>query len=173
MKTYRTRITTWLGLGMLCMLSMVGCTTYELGSALPPDIESLHIPPVINQTGEPLLETEVTRALLRELQRDGTLRVADAETADARLDVTLVKFETAPVRYERDDTRTAAEYRMLIAAQVHLTRKTDEAPMMQRVMHGDTTFQFFGDMATSKSTAIPDASRDLAHDIIESMVEYW
>lgn len=173
MKIDRLRIGSWLAMALLTLIAATGCTTYEVGSALPPDIETIHVPPVLNQTGEPLLESEVTRALLRELQRDGTLRMTDAESADARLDVSLVKFETAPVRYERDDTKTATEYRMLIAAQVRLTRKNEAEPMMQRVMHGDTTFTFFGDMASSKNTATPLAARDLAHDIVESMVEYW
>jgi len=155
------------------MLLAGGCTTYELGSALPPDIESVYIPSVVNATEEPLLESAVTREVLREFQRDGTLRLADEASADARLDIRLVGFELEAIKFERDDTRATQVYQMRIDAEVKLTRAGETAPMMERKMLGDTFFDFFGDLASSKTTATPLAARDLAHDIVESLVEYW
>jgi hypothetical protein len=160
--------------GVVAALALTGgCTTYELGSTLPPGIESIDIPAVVNRTDEPLLETEVTRELRREFQRDGTLRLAAAGSADARVDVTLVKFKLEPLRYEHDESRSVQEYRMYITADVVVTRRGETKPMMQREMQGDTTFQFFGDLASSKVQGTPLAARDLAHDIVEALVEYW
>lgn len=154
-------------------LLLGGCTTYELGSALPPDIETLYIPTVVNATDEPLLESAVTREVLREFQRDGTLKLVDEASADARLDIRLVGFKLQAIKFERDDTRATQVYQMLIDAKVKLTRAGETAPMMERDMLGDTFFDFFGDLASSKVTATPLAARDLAHDIVESLVEYW
>lgn len=149
-----------------------GCA-YRLGSSLPPGIESIYVPTVVNQSEEPLLDTEVTRALTREFQRDGTLRVADAESADARLDVTLVGFKLVPLRYERDSAKTTSEYRMHISADITLFKGKEDVPMLQRHVEGEATFEFFGDMASSKAQALPAAARDLSHDIVEALVEYW
>ncbi len=158
---------------VLFLAASTGCTTYELGASLPPGLNTIHIPTVANETGEPLLETEVTRALLREIQRDGSLRIADAESADGLLEVVLTKFELAPVRYDRDDRETTEEYRMVIVARTTLTLKTDAEPMMVRTLVGDATFDFFGDLASSKRQATPQASRDLALEIVGALVEYW
>jgi len=93
--------------------------------------------------------------------------------ADARLDVTLVTFDLDPLRYERDSTKTAREYRMRIVADVALFKGADDTAMMQRRVAGDATSDFAGDLASSKNQILPKAARDLAHKIVESIVEYW
>ena len=154
-------------------LTLSGCVGYRLGTTLPPGIASVYIPTALNETEEPQLETEVTRAVVREFQRDGTLKVADAAGADVRLEITVTDFTLEPLRYERDRAKTTREYRMRITADIVLTRSGEAEPMMNRRVTGDITFDFFGDLASSKLQALPDAADDLAHDIVESIVEYW
>ncbi|MCE9615444.1 MAG: hypothetical protein K8T26_14330 [Lentisphaerae bacterium] len=163
----------WSGLAaVMAALLCSGCA-YRLGSTLPPGIETVNVPAVINQTDEPLLESEVTRALVREFQRDGTLQIADAGSADTRLEVTAVGFKLEPLRTERDSTKTTREYRMLIDADLVLFKTKSDTPMMTRHVQGEATFTFSGDMASSKAQALPEAARDLSHDIVEAVVEYW
>lgn len=154
-------------------LLAAGCASYRLGNTLPPGIETVYVPTVVNQTGEPLLEPDVTRAIVQEVQRDGTLRIAEAAAADTRLDVTLVTFQLSPVRFERDSTKTATEYRMRIVADITLYKSSDDTVLVQQRVDGEQTFDFLGDMASSKIEILPKTSRDLAHHVIESIVEYW
>lgn len=172
MKTdfWRSCATMLAAVAVLFLLS--GCA-YRLGSALPPGIESVYVPTVVNNTEEPQIDTEVTRALTREFQRDGTLRVADEASADARLDVTLVRFKLEPLRYEQDSNKTTREYRMYIDADITMFRAKEDTPMLTRHVQGEATFDFFGDLASSKAQALPECARDLSHDIVEALVEYW
>jgi hypothetical protein len=159
---------------VLAMVAVAaGCTSYRLGSSLPEGIESLYVPSLVNETAEPQLDAEVTRAVVREFQRDGTLRLASATEADARLEGTLVSFKLEPLRYERDEGRTAREYRLRIGANIRLIRADTDEVVVKRYVEGDATFDFFGDLASSKIQALPAASRDLAHDIVEAVVETW
>ena len=59
------------------MLAIVltGCASYQLGSMLPNDIKTVYVPTFINKTGEPMIESEATQAAIRELQKDGSLKV--------------------------------------------------------------------------------------------------
>ena len=97
----------------------------------------------------------------------------DKSQADVVIDVRLVKFELEPLRYNRDQAKTAEEYRMRISAKLVLTRISTGEVMSERSVQGENFFDFSGDMGTSKRTALPLAAADLAHDIVESVVEYW
>lgn len=157
----------------ITLLHLTGCVGYRLGSSLPADVRSVHVPTFVNDTNEPLIESDTTRAAIQEFQRDGTLRVLDKDEADLLLEVSLVEFTLEPLRFDRDETKTAEEYRMRITANILLTRISTGETMTKRKVTGETFFDFSGDMGTSKRTALPLAAADLAHDIVESVVEYW
>ena len=160
-------------LGMLAAVS--GCTAfgYRLGSSLPADIHTVHVPTFINRTAEPLLETEATQAVIRELQKNGSLGVETPERADAVLNVTLTQVRLEPVRYERDNRRTAEEYRILIHADIAFSRAKTGAVLVERTVHGEKTFEPGGDLASSKRAVLPSATDDLAHQIVKAVVEFW
>jgi hypothetical protein len=152
---------------------LAGCAGYRLGTTLPPDVRSVHVPTFVNRTGEPLVEAETTRATVQELQRDGTLKVRSADEADVVLAATVVDFYLEPLRYEKDASRTVREYRLRLTADIVLkSRRTGDELFAGRVQ-GESTFEPGGDLSSAKRQALPAAARDLAHDIVESIVEFW
>lgn len=156
------------------MLMPTGCAGYRLGSMLPPDIRTVHVATFVNRTSEPQLEAGTTSAALAEFQRDATLRVlSEVSNADTRLDVTLVGFSEQPVSFDRNSTRLANEYRITIRAEVVFRRAATGDVLVRKEVEGDTTFVVVGDLANSKRAAIPNAARDLAHKIVEAVVESW
>jgi len=62
---------------------------------------------------------------------------------------------------------------MIIRAEVTYFKSNTEEVILKRTVVGDANFDFVGDMASSKLQIIPEASRDLAHEIVQLMVEYW
>ena len=152
---------------------LAGCAGYQLGSTLPPDIKTVHVMPFANQSGEPLLENQTMRAAVAEFQKDGTLRVVDSATADLLVEVTLTECKLEPVRYNQDSARTAQEYRLWIRGTIRVKRQPAGTAMFSGSIQGESTFDFAGDLASAKTRAIPAASLDLAHKIVESVVEYW
>lgn len=149
-----------------------GCTGYRLGSTLPPGIASVHVPTFVNRTREPQIEGETTRATIQEFQRDGTLKIADSRRADAFLDVALTDYRLQPLRYEKDRAKTTREYRMLLTAELVFKRATGEVVVRKRVV-GEATFEPGSNLPTAKQEALPRAASDLAHRIVESVVEAW
>jgi len=155
------------------ILVLSGCVGYKLGSTLPPGIKTVHVPTFLNRTGQAQIEVETTQATIREMQQDGTLRVGGADNADAVLKVTLVSYELEPLRYEKDRRRTAREYRAKITAELEFTPRGAQEPLVKKTVQGESTFIPSGGLSSSKRRALPTAARDLAHDIVESVVEYW
>jgi len=150
-----------------------GCLGYRLGSTLPPGISSAHIPAFVNRTREPLLERETTKAAIQEFHKDGTLRVTDADRADAIVKVTLTDYGLEPLRYDRDRAKLTKEYRMTIKAEVVFMRVATGEVLLKRKVEGESTFEPTGDLSSAKRVALPKAAGDLAHDIVECVVEYW
>ncbi len=151
-----------------------GCMNYRLGSMLPADIKTVYVPTCVNETTEPLIEQDVTRALLSQIQMDGSLRLAEEDAADTILTVKLTRFWLEPVAYVKGESSTANQYRMKIRASFVLQRRSDgsivaEAPSIT----GWYDFDFAGDMTSSKAVALRPTAEDLGRRIIDRIVQYW
>ena len=156
------------------LLFAPGCASYRLGSMLPADVRTVHVPTCVNQTSEPLVEQDVTAAILSQIQTDGTLRVAGPDDADAVLDVVLVKFWLDPVAYAKGESSTANQYRMSIRASFSLRRRsTGEVVVESPGVVGWHDFDFAGDMTSSKAVALRPAADDLGRRILNRIVQYW
>jgi outer membrane lipopolysaccharide assembly protein LptE/RlpB len=159
---------------LACAITFSGCAGYHLGSMLPPDVQSVYVPTFVNKTKEPLLEVDTTSATIEELQKDGSLKVAEADTADATLEVTLTDFDLSPVSFRKDIDTAAKEYRMTITVAYVLRRRADNVVVSESPrVSGDATFELIGNMSSSKLRGLPKASTDLAHKIVEQLVETW
>jgi hypothetical protein len=154
---------------------MTGCAGYQLGTTLPPGINSVYVPTFINKTDEPNIESETTNATISEFQKDGSLHIKSRpEEADAILDVVLTDYEIGPSRYDRDSPTESVEYRLYLTVNITLTRQSDgEVVVSRKGVVGNTDFNRSGSLTAAKLTALPDAAEHLAHNIVEAVVEYW
>lgn len=158
----------------IAALSISGCAGYRLGSMLPADIRTVYVPTFINATDEPLIELETTRAAVNTIQRDGSLRLAPEDEADAILNVTLTEFRMQALAFDRTRRAAANEYRLFLTADAVMTRRTTgEVIARHGRITGDTTFIFTGDLTSAKQDALPRAAEDLAQLVISRMVETW
>jgi hypothetical protein len=156
------------------LLLATGCASYRLGSMLPADIHTVYMPTCVNQTAEPLIEQDVTRAILAQIQTDGSLRIASEDTADTLLKVTLTKFWLDPVAYKKDESSTVNQYRMSIRAAFVLRRRIDNSVVAESPgITGWYDFDFAGDMTSSKAVALLPAADDLGRRIVNRIVQTW
>ena len=158
----------------LLFLFAAGCANYRLGSMLPEDLRTVYMPTCVNLTDEPLIEQDVTRAILSQIQMDGSLRVASEDDADVVLEITLNRFWLDPVSYESGSASTANQYRMSIKASFVLYRRADRSVVVESPsVTGWYDFDFAGDMSSSKAIALQPAAEDLGRRIISQIVQYW
>lgn len=162
-------------LALLCIaVGATSCASYRLGSSLPEDVRTVFVPVFDNRTDEPLIENEVTREVISRIQRDGALRIVPESEADAILKVTLRRFVFTPIAYDDADRNTPNEYRMILSAAFVLYRRTTGQTIVEHpAAQGESLVLLSGDMSTSKRAGLPDASRDLARDLTEKILEAW
>jgi hypothetical protein len=152
---------------------LCGCAGYRLGNTLPANIKTVYVPTFINNTGEPMVETDATRAAIQELQMEGSLEVAGLDFADSILEVSLVSISFQPLSFQSDSRKTAKEYRLYLTADVLFKKAKTNEILSKKQVSGEATFLPSGDLASAKRLALPKASKDLAHRIVEAVVEYW
>jgi hypothetical protein len=160
-------------LSAITLSVLIGCSSYHLGSSLPKGIEVINVPTFINKTSEPLLEVITTAQTISEIQRDGTLSIGDPKKSDIILYVSLTDLKLTPLRYETERTTTTREYRLTITASIRLENRVTGKVMTRNIVTGERAFMPAGDLSSGKRDALPLAAKDLAHSIVERVVEYW
>ncbi|MFC1674637.1 LPS assembly lipoprotein LptE [Candidatus Omnitrophota bacterium] len=123
----------------------------------------------------PMLETDITRAVINKYLLDGNLRPIKEESADVSLTGELVEFRKDPLKYTDNDE--VEEYRVNVAVNLRLwDNKSNELVWEENRFTGDATyFTSYSrtETPTSESAAITEAITDLARRIVERTVEEW
>jgi len=159
-----------------CAMHQCGCSSmgYKLGSMLPPEIQTVFVPTVENESTQPLIEAATTQAIIQEFQRDGSLEVASEQNADSILRVVITDYRIVPIAFERDRATATEEYRIFITASFVATRTDDGSVLAESTwVQGDATTELIGDLTAAKEEGLPVAARDLARGIVATIVEYW
>lgn len=175
----------WLmGCAVLSGLIFVGCG-YRMGSILPVNIKTIAVPMFKNTTQEPGVEVGVTNQIINQFQIDGTLNVVDEDEADVRLDGEIVQYLREPLRFTGGDFKDVSEYRLRLVTHLTLVDLRTGQPMWtNRRVEGETTYFLSGSFRETERTAVgaltsqertqlPTLEEDLAHDVVESVVEGW
>jgi hypothetical protein len=158
----------------LAGLLLSGCLGYSLGTTLPHDIRTIHVPTFKNSTTEPLLEIDTTDATIGRFQFDGSVQITQENEADAILKVTLISYTLTPLSFDPNKTTQTREYRATVKADVVLLRRaTDEVILDAPSVIGEATFYLTGDMSSSKRRAMPELSEDLGRRIVDTVTQTW
>lgn len=156
------------------LMLLPGCVGYRLGSQLPRDIQTVFVHLAANETDEPLLEAEVTQAVMNRIRRDGSLRVTTEQDADAHMFIEITGFEITPLAFDPQNRARPDEYRLELTANTVLTRRREGTVLVRTAsVKGRSIFNLQGDLTASKRTAVPDAADDLARRLVAAVTEAW
>lgn len=152
----------------LLVITVNGCG-YRIGSLLPADLKTIAVPIFKNKTPEPGLDVPVTEGIIQELIFDGTLEVVEEDDADTLLIGEIISYKREPLRYDNEVT---SEYRLLIGVRLKfLDLRHKKVIWTYPAVYGDATFFVGLSLPESEQTALPDVIEDLAHEVVEKVVE--
>ncbi|MCX5712182.1 MAG: LptE family protein [Candidatus Omnitrophica bacterium] len=168
-------------------LSLASGCGYSTHSAFISQYRTVYVEPFINKvdftqekyiankyrTYKPLLETDVTHAVVDKFLFDGSLKPVPRENARLILKGEVVQFRRDPLRYDADN-ETVLEYRINIVVNISLRDvQEDKILWEENGFTGDTTYFVSGSSIKSDDQATQDAIADLARRIVERTVEAW
>lgn len=120
----------------------------------------------------PMLETDITKAVINKYLTDGNLKPVTSEEADLMLKGELVEFRRDALRYS--SSNEVDEYRLNLVVNLELwdTAK-NQLVWQENNFTGDKTYFVTGYQAISEDAAITEAIADLSRRIVERTVEQW
>jgi outer membrane lipopolysaccharide assembly protein LptE/RlpB len=161
---------------LFLLLTSCGYRFTSVGGVVPEDARTIAIPAFINDTTEPYVDVEVTKAVVREFLTDGRLKVVDAEIADLVLKGTVTKFEMTPSAY------TTANYVQSYTVSLGVNVTVEDVKTHKRIWQENGVGSVFnagygvslGDITATKiakETALKNASRDVASTLRSRLLE--
>jgi hypothetical protein len=166
-------------------LALSGCLGYHVGPVKPyylRDVHSIAVPTFKNRTLVPRIEVLVTDTVIKQLQQDGTFRVASGDKADATLVGEIDQIVRAPARSVSGNVLATSEFSLTLSVKYSLTGKNGEQLAAASQAIGTTSFFVTGagtsdvttgDVTTDERQALPLATEDLATRLVSQISEGW
>ena len=164
-------------LASCCILFAASCGYYHMGSMMHPQIKTIAISTIRNDTREPLL-TELARTqIAARFQSDNSLKLVSKEEADCILYVRLVKVKTSMRRYKpsyEDDDYRPAEFHVDLNAEMEVLIPGRSEPLIKkRTVSGSSNYEYNVDPQVGKYYGMRQACFDLAGQVVEYTTEAW
>ena len=159
-----------------------GCAGYHIGPVKPAkfsDIHTIAVNNFKNDTLQPRVEVLLANSVIKQIQQDGTYKIADESNADALLEGTLEEIRRRPSRYVRGNVLQTREYTLQIRAHYKLTQRGTGKLLDERTTFGTTSFFVSGsgsiaaDVNQDELQAFPLAAEDLAVRLVSQISEGW
>jgi outer membrane lipopolysaccharide assembly protein LptE/RlpB len=173
------RALTWLVTSLLAVVIAQYACGYRFsgsGTLVPEGTRTIAVPAFINDTYEPYVDVEVTRAVTDEFIADGRLRVVDVDTADVVLHGRVVKYEVTALSYSPGSV--VQQYRVRITVNASL-----EDRRINKVLWKESNIESvfisdypvtIGDISATKvakETSIKKAGQDIAWTLRSRVLE--
>lgn len=159
----------------LLPLLLVSCAGYQLGGAKPADlaaVKSIHVPLFKNDTLLVRAETHATNSTVDALTRDGTYRIATADTADAVLHGRITSVRYSQISSSRRDSLRSEELGMKISIDWSLRDARDPSRILEKgTTLGTSRFYARGNLRTARTNALADALRRAGESITARLAD--
>ncbi len=154
-------------------LLMSGCGTYRATSGVPAELRTIAVPVFENKTGYPEFGAIATQHALREIQREGSFKIAPLESASLKL-LCSVHSEKRGFSLNRTYGTRASENRFRLIASVTLVERSTGKFLLDNLqIEAMTTFMTYDDMLTGMQSAAPRVSEELARNIVDTVLALW
>jgi len=158
-----------LSLALFCF----GCAGYKLGpvNGVSAGEKSIQISPFSNKTLEPRLGDAVTAQVRKEVQRDGTYKLASHNDGDIIVTGVITHYTRHELTFVPHDVVTVRDYRVTLTAQVTARERDTGKILLDQPVSGYTLLRVGTDLTSSERQALPLLASDLAKHVTALLVE--
>ena len=164
-------------LALGCVIFTSSCGYYHMGSMMHPQIKTIAISTIRNDTREPLLTELARMQIAARFQSDNSLKLVSKEEADCILYVRLVDVVTSVSRYNpgyEEDEYRPAEFHLTLNAEMEVLIPGRSEPLIRkRTVSGMANYQYNVDPQVGKYYGMRLACYDLGGEIVEYTTEAW
>lgn len=157
-------------------LLLTGCLGYHVGPVKPSvlrDVHAIAVPTFENKTLLPRIEVLITDSVIKQLQQDGTYRIANENNADAILKAEISEVNRTPARSLRGNVLATTEFNLAMHVKYKLETPSGTVLMPSTEVVGTTSFFVGEDVTTDERQALPLAAEELAIHLVTQLSEGW
>lgn len=158
------------------LLLIAGCG-YHIGFIAHPQIKTIAIAPVTNDTMEYNVSANMRAMLAEQFMVDGSLKLKSMEEADCIVYCVIRNVETISTgedTYDREMTYMPAEWQVQVEAEFQVIIPGRANPLIPpRKLSGYAEYQVMADHATTRSRGVIMACRDLSEKMVSAITEAW
>jgi hypothetical protein len=160
----------WVG---CAALAWGGCAGYKVGptNGLAAGEKSVQVVPFSNQTLEPRLGDAMTSALRKELQRDGTYKVATHDPGDIVVSGAIMQYNRSAQSFVATDVITPRDYRVSLTTQVTVRERATGKVLLNKAFTGNTLLRVTTDLTGADREALPLLATDVARQVTTSLAD--
>jgi hypothetical protein len=162
-------------LAAACLI-LTGCLGYHVGPVKPGVLRDVHliaVPVFENKTLLPRIEVLVTDSVIKQLQQDGTYKIAEKDSADAVLKAEIIEITRTPARSVRGNVLATTEFNLTMHVRYKLETHSGSVLMPYADAVGTTSFFVGTDVTTDERQALPLAAEELANHLVTQLSEGW
>jgi hypothetical protein len=162
----------WLPL-CLAALTLTGCAGYQLGptNAATAGAKSVQVMPFSNMTMEPRLAETVTAEVRREVQRDGTYKLASHDDGDIIVSGVIVNYVRVPLAFQPTDALTVTDYSLKLVAQVTARERSTGKVLLNQRIGGSTLVIVGSNLTSAERQALPLLAEDFARNATAALAD--
>ncbi len=157
-------------------LLLTGCLGYHVGPVKPSvlrDVHAIAVPTFENKTLLPRIEVLITDSVIKQLQQDGTYRIANENNADAILKAEISEIIRTPARSLRGNVLRTTEFNLAMHVKYKLETASGTMLMPSAEVVGTTSFFVQSDVTSDERQALPLAAEELAIHLVTQLSEGW
>jgi hypothetical protein len=155
---------------LMCAAS-AGCAGYSWRANAPGGKRTVAVPVFVNNTDVTGLGAAATRQILREIEREGTFKIAAQGESAVEIQGVLEKSSTKTVAYSRSTGSRNREHSLSVVAKVSFIDKIDgRVAVDNRVYRIEVPFLAGDDIATGRRDARSRFAEELARRVVDDVL---
>ena len=150
-----------------------GCAAYSWRPSVPERLRTVAVPTMRNNSDITELGNIATREILREFQREGTMKIA--RTGDAAIEIqgTVLRADAGVNSYARSSSWRNMEYALDGEFEISVVDKINGKVLIEAKHYkAHTTFLSSSDILTTKRDAAGRLAEDLARQVVDDILAY-
>lgn len=165
------------------ILLLIACTVftsscgYHFGSLMHPQVKSIAVAPVTNETLEPYVSADLRNSLCEQFQFDGSLKVKSLKEADCIIYGRVIEVKTvatSDATFDDSQTFRAAEWAVSVTFEYQVLIPGKAKPLIpKRRITGTAKYQIFADQQTTRRRGVQQACRNAAQKVVVYTTEAW
>lgn len=163
--------------GAVIMLLMTVSCGYRMGSMMHPQIKTIAIADVKNNSMDVLASATMRRVLAECFQTDGSLKITSMESADCIVYCRILSIKSRGITW--DNSRTGSdirptEYSLTVNGEFTVLIPGQAQPLVaKRTVTGKANYRYLADPAIGRESGLTQACLDMAKMIVQYTTEAW